>query len=148
MSNETLDSILSTLHNIESLLRDNQSIMLRIWEQKNAQTVKRRKQRENLYTPEFESAWKVYPLGAGKKEAGVAYPKAIERIQLEKPHLLNADDYLLSVLKEFASCWPTHRDKKFCPHLSTFLNKERYNDDPATWKDDNTEELGGPVWKG
>lgn len=68
----------------------------------------------------FDEAWSAYPRKIGKGAARYAYAKAAKKIS---PEALNAAVVAYSMSAE-------GRDKKFLPHFSTWLNQERWTDEP------------------
>ena len=67
---------------------------------------------------EFEFFWSKYPLKVGKGQARRAFAGARRKVALEA---------ILAGLK--GAKWPT--DPKYCPHPATWLNGERWADQPA-----------------
>lgn len=75
------------------------------------------------YGPDLESIWAIYPNGAGKKAAA----EALEQLAPDQA-LLNK---IMAAIKTQAT-WPawTKDGGKFVPHLSTWLNGQRWEDKP------------------
>jgi hypothetical protein len=70
----------------------------------------------------FDEFWDAYPRKTGKAEAVKAWPKAIKR--LEAPRLVAAAQY-------WAGLWAKAGvDKQFIPYPATWLNGQRWNDEP------------------
>ena len=67
----------------------------------------------------FEDIWKKYPVKKAKGSAKTSWSKAIKKIQ-QKELIDKLIDYIESVRT---------KDKKFIPHLSTWLNQERWDDE-------------------
>jgi len=67
----------------------------------------------------FEEMWYLYPKRVGKGAAKQAWMKACKKINVGE---------LSSCLRAYISSIK-NLDKKFIPHLSTWLNQERWNDD-------------------
>lgn len=71
--------------------------------------------------PGFVEFWTLWPRGEGRKAAVRAFPKAVKTVG-------SAWD-----LVELAEKWLNERDgmaRSFVPHASTWLNGERWNDEP------------------
>lgn len=67
----------------------------------------------------FEDLWKIYPKKVGKGNAKKALVKALTKATEEK---------IQHSLTLFVQSWGS-KDKKFMPHLSTWLNGERWDDE-------------------
>lgn len=67
----------------------------------------------------FEEMWLLYPKRIGKGAASNSWMKACKKINVGE---------LQSCLRSYINSIKT-ADKKFIPHLSTWLNQERWNDD-------------------
>lgn len=68
---------------------------------------------------DFEAIWSLYPRKVGKGAARKAYAAAIKRSPQER---------ILAALRAYCAA-QAGRDQKFIPHLSTWLNQERWDDD-------------------
>ncbi len=79
---------------------------------------------------DFTAFWAVYPKRAGKGEARTAFTKAVGR--LANAGQAEPAAMLIARAKAFATA-QRGADPKFVPFPATWLNKERYDDDPATW---------------
>lgn len=84
-----------------------------------------------------EPIYQAYPRKVGKPVALKAIVKAIQREsdQGGEPST-DAISRLLEKTVAFAQCW--NGDLEFCPHPATWFNQERYNDDPSTWRRNDT----------
>jgi hypothetical protein len=71
------------------------------------------------YESKFDEWWSYYPSKRGKGAAAKAYAKALKKV----PH-----DYLLEKVMAFRD--DPHRPVDFTPNPATWLNEERWNDDP------------------
>lgn len=83
--------------------------------------------------PGFDEFWSMWPRGEGRKAAVRAFPKAVKTVG-------SAWD-----LVELAEKWLNERSdmaRSFVPHASTWLNGERWNDDPPP----TTEPTEAPVY--
>jgi hypothetical protein len=70
----------------------------------------------------FEEFWDAYPRKVSKAAARKAWPKACKK--LEAPRLVKAASY-------WAGLWQqSGTDAQFVPHPATWLNGERWNDEP------------------
>ena len=81
---------------------------------------KHKHKQKNIYTPEFEKIWSVYPRHDGKAEAQKAFDKL-------KPseELITA---MLSAIAKQTEKW-RNDGGKFIPHCSTWLNQRRWEDE-------------------
>jgi hypothetical protein len=70
----------------------------------------------------FDPFWSAYPRKTGKGAARKAWPKALAKVGGPDPPGL-----LLSALERVKRTWT---DSKFIPHASTWLNEERWEDEP------------------
>ena len=70
-----------------------------------------------FFEQDFEEFWQAYPRKVGKAQAKRAFAKALEKTSLQQ---------ILSGI-----CNLIYDDIKFCPHPTTWLNSERWNDEPA-----------------
>jgi uncharacterized protein YdaU (DUF1376 family) len=73
---------------------------------------------EQEYTRTFLEFWIAYPRKDGKKEASIAFAKALRKTTLEK------------MLAALAWQKPRWKDPEFIQHAATWLNKERWADEP------------------
>ena len=82
-------------------------------------------------SPDFTEFWQAYPRKENKGAARQAFAKAI----LKAP-----PEVILQAVKVFATSPKGRGD--YCPHASTWLNQERWTDDPKQWE--RTETNGTP----
>lgn len=82
------------------------------------------KQNKKKYTHIFESFWNVYPRRVAKANAFVAFKNAVKRC--------DAKD-IIDAAEVFGKS-PKGRGK-FCPHPATWLNGDRWLDDPKEWNE-------------
>lgn len=75
------------------------------------------------YSPAFEALWKAYPRRVGKLAAYRAYCNAVRVVD---------PDELFAAVVAFASS-AAGRKGPYCPHLSTWLNAGRWEDDRSDW---------------
>lgn len=72
----------------------------------------------------FDRFWEAYPRKVGKGAARKAFDRAV-------PKLKSADrEPLLTLLTALDRVRPTWDDPDFIPHASTWLNEERWDDEP------------------
>jgi len=87
----------------------------------------------NGYPPEFSLWYAAYPRHIGKRAAARAWKACLGRVQaaehVDEPEAVSI---LLETTQRFAKS-PKGRDKQFCPYPATWLNGDRWNDDPAEW---------------
>jgi hypothetical protein len=72
----------------------------------------------------FADFWEAYPLKRGKGAAAKAYEKALKKV---------APDYLLDRTRRFRD--DPHRPDDFTPLCTTWLNQERWDDEPYKKRD-------------
>jgi len=87
------------------------------------------------YCKLFEQWWQTYPRKAGKRKAYQAWVAAGRRIRAaRKCDAEEAAGHMLERATAF-SATPKGQDPKFCPHPATWLNQDRFDDDPKCWQD-------------
>lgn len=70
----------------------------------------------------FDSFWQAYPRKDGRANAIKAFEKATKKL---------TPDQLVAEAERWAGLWHGEgRDKKYIPHAATWLNGERWNDEP------------------
>lgn len=79
-----------------------------------------------ISSPEFDTFWQLWPRREGKANAVKAWQKARKKIS-ESELVEKARAYVTS---------PTVPEKQFVPHAATWLNGERWNDEPDPVKPD------------
>lgn len=84
----------------------------------------------------FDEWWKAYPRKVGKDKARHEYQQAERRLATDRFDATGARDYLLAKVTEFAAT-PKGKAGQFCPHPATWLHQGRYDDDPATWQQED-----------
>jgi hypothetical protein len=97
------------------------------------------------YHPLFEEWWAAYPpqRRSGKRLAFAAWKAAGARVRdSNKCCGSEAADYLMTKLIAFAAS-PKGMGE-YCPQPATWLNQDRFDDDPAAWADGKAP-VGGPV---
>ena len=67
----------------------------------------------------FDDLWKIYPKKVGKGTARKALATAMKKAPIDK---------IQNSLSLFVRSWG-NQDKKFMPHLATWLNGERWDDE-------------------
>lgn len=90
---------------------------------------------EALVLNEFHRWWQIYPRKVGKKAAERAYRQAVARLQFQ---VQDPFEKLLRVVERYADSGYVRSHKKlgtmqYVPHPASWLNGERYDDDPAEW---------------
>jgi len=82
--------------------------------------------KDNIPPDGFDEFWKVYPKRMGKGAARKSYAAAVKKADPER---------IISAAKAFASLPETKKENyKFCPYPATWLNQERWADEPVTVK--------------
>lgn len=85
----------------------------------------------------FEDFWSAYPRKDGKAAARKAWPKAVKR--LEAPRLVAAARY-------WAGLWAKAGvERQFIPHPATWLNGDRWNDQPPAPRASPTDGYASPT---
>lgn len=85
---------------------------------------------KDIYTPQFEYFWKLYPRKVSKKKAWSIFKKIPER---DWTNIIEAVRHLIK----------QNIETKFIPHPSTWLNQERYNDPIEEKKNNSLNNLAG-----
>ena len=85
---------------------------------------------KDIYTPQFEYFWKLYPRKVSKKKAWSIFKKIPER---DWTNIIEAVRHLIK----------QNIETKFIPHPSTWLNQERYNDPIEEEKNNSLNNLAG-----
>ena len=138
------------MNNIESLLVEIRDLLIEMTKQKESKKRKSKAEALDLYTPDFEDTWRHYPKKVNKRQAGKVWYKTVMRCAAADP-TQNWPKKILIAVKAYEEVWPPSRIKsegKYCLHLSTFLNQDRFEDDPNAWpKEDTNGEFGGPAWE-
>lgn len=84
------------------------------------------------YPLEFNAWWSTYPRKVGKQAAMKAWKRAVKRYQDE--HGCDREAARSSLLEHSRRFSASPKAKgEFCPHPATWLNEDRWEDDPATW---------------
>ena len=78
-----------------------------------------KREAERLLLEEFDQVWPHYPRNASKADAEKAWIKARKKASFEE---------ITGPLGEFIRLVRGQTEKRFIPHFSTWLNKERWND--------------------
>jgi len=77
----------------------------------------------------FDEAYKAYPKHIGKTAAEKAWIKALQRNKIHPSAIyIKIQEYALSC---------KDKDKQFIPHMATWLNQDRFTDDPKDWVESN-----------
>jgi len=141
------------MNNIESLLVEIRDLLIEMIKQRESKKRTSKADADDLYTYGFEAAWSGYPRKIGKRMAAKAYRNALTRMKKGRPELSSplAEGIILSGIFAYAKVWPESRimeEAKYCLHMATFLNQERFSDDPAAWsKEESNGGIGGPKWE-
>jgi hypothetical protein len=112
---------------------------------KKPDTTKKPKAKPEAYHPLFEEWWDAYPpqRRSGKRAAFAAWKNAGARVrEINNWNAGVAAKHLLDKVREFAES-PKGRGE-YCPQPATWLNQDRFDDDPAAWADGKAP-VGGPV---
>lgn len=88
----------------------------------------------SVYSVDFDAWWQVYPKKEGKRAAWKAYQDAVHRIaEQDSGDVVAAQAKLLNRVKAFAVT-PKGQAGRFCPSAATWLNQDRFDDDPSAWQ--------------
>jgi hypothetical protein len=139
------------MNNIESLLVEIRDLLTEMIKQRESRKRESKAEADDLYTLGFEAAWSGYPRKIGKRMAAKAYRSALTRIKTTRPELPMPERFILKGILAYAKVWPESRileEAKYCLHMATFLNQDRFDDDPDAWgKEESSGEFGGPAWE-
>ena len=69
---------------------------------------------------QFDEFWSAYPRKVGTGAARKAYAKALVRVR--------HDDIMFGLSQQLPAMMA--KERQYIPHASTWLNQERYNDEP------------------
>lgn len=87
----------------------------------------------------FDKAYEQYPRHIGKRAAKKAWENAVNRVwgELEESEgvdLERAKELVYQRVMTYAAvCERAHKEKQFIPHMATWLNQDRFMDDPSEW---------------
>jgi hypothetical protein len=109
---------------------------------------KKKKTVKTEYCQKFEVFWNTYPRKSGKRKAYMAWAAAGKRIKAARGlGSTEAAEFLLERATAFAAT-PKGRHPQYCPFPATWLNQDRFDDDPVCWQtagDEKTQPTTGPV---
>jgi hypothetical protein len=95
---------------------------------------KRSKSKPSGYCEAFDLFWSAYPRREGKRNAYAAWKAAGSRIKKSKGFTsCEAAAYLLEQATAYRDSPRGHWPMSKIPHPSTWLNDDRFYDDPSTW---------------
>jgi len=77
----------------------------------------------------FGHWWNLVPRKVAKGAAEKAYIQAVKRLECRED---NPHHFLRERIEAYAKT--PQAQGEYCPHPATWLNQERYDDDPATWQ--------------
>jgi hypothetical protein len=81
----------------------------------------------------FERAYQQYPRHVAKRKAEQAWNAAVGR-RKDKRTVPEAEDFIYQRVMTFAAvCQTHHKPREFIPHMATWLNQDRFMDDPSEW---------------
>lgn len=83
-------------------------------------TIEKKTIEKKTSSVEFDTFWEIYPSRLGKGEARVAFDKAVDKVGLES---------VMDGVRRLASD-PNLPPKQYIPRPATWLNQERWGDDP------------------
>lgn len=86
----------------------------------------------------FENLWKQYPVKKGKGAARASFGRALGKVDVERL-TERLTDYIASV---------ANADPRYIPHLSTWLNQERWDDENIPVKPTTTEDIINNLFSG
>jgi hypothetical protein len=83
---------------------------------------------------DFLKAYKIYPRHVGKGAAKKAWGKAIGRRKSEHT-ASDASRFIIQRVEAYATaCIKINLEKSYTPHMATWLNEDRFLDDPKEWE--------------
>ena len=85
---------------------------------------------EKKKSAHFDAFWSVYPRKVGKGAARKAYAKVVDG----KPNAHHELYQTVQLYRTATDGWKPE-DRKFIPYPATWLNQERYHDNPSEWVD-------------
>lgn len=150
----TQSQLQNTLAEILTTLTDLRQFAQELVHKKVATKERKTRDALELYSEDFMIAWNTYNKKTGKLPAAKAYA-AFKKRQDKSLLYIEAgfetpDQMLLEKIKAYAHAWPANRIQTgdFRVHLSTFLNQDRWQEDPADWEpSDNSFRIAeGPEW--
>lgn len=77
--------------------------------------------RSEVVPDTFTAFWEVYPRKVAKPKALTAYQKALTRATAEQ---------IMEGLSAWAGYWQARNEPEYVPHPTTWLNQDRWNDEP------------------
>jgi len=84
----------------------------------------------------FDIWWAIYPRKAAKGDARKAWPKAVAEIQRRDGSTKDAaESWLIAFTSEFSKS--PKATGGYCPYPATWLNSERFSDDPSVWSSES-----------
>jgi hypothetical protein len=96
----------------------------------------KKKEERKTYSVSFSKFWELYPKKVGKGAANRSWKAAVKKADAK---------HILTAAANFSKS--SKARGKFCPNPATWLNQERWEDDPATWVDEAVAPIYKPVVK-
>jgi hypothetical protein len=85
-----------------------------------------------------KTIYEIYPRKEGRGEAYRAIEKALVRVSKEKSCVReDAGDFIYSAVAKFSES-PAGKKGQYTPHCATWMNQDRFFDDPSEWWKVNT----------
>lgn len=84
----------------------------------------------------FEKAYSQYPRHVGKRAAKTAWTNAVNRVWglEENAERAQSEEMIYQRVMTYAAvCEKARKEKQFIPHMATWLNQDRFMDDPSEW---------------
>jgi len=83
----------------------------------------------------FPKAYQQYPRHEAKRAANKSWYTAVVRTATEqKQTFAEIEDFIYQRVMTYAACCKrVGKEKKFIPHMATWLNQDRFMDDPSEW---------------
>jgi hypothetical protein len=122
---------------------DGQATDKRRYKNKNEKNEKKQKTPSG-YSPEFDEAWAIYPRKDGKRNAFIAWQKAIKRDMPVDKMVLHIESRM------YEPDW-RKEEGKYVPHMATSLNRDGWLDEGAAItppQDDNEPTYGLDFYDG
>ncbi len=116
----------------ENVLKPSESVLksrplARVVNNLNSEEISGKKRKNLLCDSAFDRFWLAYPRKIGKGAARKSYEKALRRI--DEP---DAGEQISKALEAAKRAWAKRNDPEFIPHPATWLNQDRWEDEPES----------------
>ena len=116
----------------DSLDKEKEEIRIEKEEIREREKVPDTKLHDSLFAKCYES----YPRHVAVRDAEKCFKPAVERVAAKnKSSPDEAAGFIYQRIMQFSAlCRRANKDKKYIPHMATWLNKDRFFDDPTEWE--------------